>query len=856
MGTYGGLPRPRYADAGPPQPPRGDYTQARERDRQEYEQRQQPATFRERERAFNESQRAYNESRSQERREIRERAQMPPPSAMPTKPSYPRLTEQPPTNGYTSQNSLPAPENANRHYSPRRPAKGMEEIMRHIQSNWKDMEGDDCVPVKVALRLEDPSSLGLADKEGDFSNTHADLQKCLKSVVNEHYADFNSAVGTYHKIQNAINESQSRVRQLKMGLINVKEGMLSARPEVKSLAEQSGELDELLVTLNSIESFKTVPSKLEEKISEKKFLGAVDLLMDSLKNITKSELDGIGAITDLRNYFASQEGTLLDILIEELHDHLYLRSPYCKDRWKGKKANGEDRDPKDTMLSSGVNAWDRPFSHYLNNVELTTAMVEDPSKNPEADTFYYIHMILESLNKLGQLDEAITRIEQRMPMELYKVVEKTNHDVDAKYPGHIRGHLSKAGRKMMSLQTNDGRAQVLSDFLWTLYSKFEAIAESHRVLHEVIGGIAAREKVAKPEKYTTGFKELWKLYQMEMRSILHDYLATDGENVARSGLNSSATNDIFARLVRDKSKKMFRLSEMDQKSESMKAEEDELNEILKSSVPGLVSKSRAKDGTDLISDRGGQDRTVAGHKLLIEPGVFNMTTLLPPSLTFLQRLKDIVPTTAHIPMSTLTSFLDDFLINVFHPQLEEAVGELCAQAMIDLEAFAEDSQWSKHALHPIFKGTAMFMSLIRAFSGMLSSIPQDQMFTQVIIDQLITYYDKCHGFYKALVSRVAAPDEAQNGKTTLAMKAAASLAASGEVHDAVLSVLRHDTAAMPETSKTDLIAKETQALLTATKANPLSPYDIISDPKSVHQLSLLYNSMQWLAAALTQIRHV
>src|SRR6202012_2977092 len=134
------------------------------------------------------------------------------------------------------------------------------------------------------------------------------------------------------------------------GLMNVKDGMLSARPEVKSLAVQSCDLDNMLLTLNTIESFKAIPGKLEEKISEKKFLGAVDLLMESLKHITKSELDGIGAIADLRNYFTNQEGTLLDILMEELHDHLYLRSPYCKDRWKGKKANGDDRDPKDYML--------------------------------------------------------------------------------------------------------------------------------------------------------------------------------------------------------------------------------------------------------------------------------------------------------------------------------------------------------------------------------------------------------------------------------------------------------------------------------------------------------------------------
>ncbi|KIW75401.1 hypothetical protein Z517_10142 [Fonsecaea pedrosoi CBS 271.37] len=852
-GGYGGMPRARFGDG--PAPSRNEYDHGRARDPREHEQRQPTPSFRERERAYNEGQRAYNESRSRDGREMR--GQMPPPSNIPSRPSQSALNQQAPTNGYTAPQNYPPPDTANRHYSPRRPPKSMDEILRHIQSNWKDMEGDECVPVKMALRLMDPSSLGLADKEGDFANTHVDLQKCLKSVVNEHYADFNSAVGTYHKIQNAIRDSQSRVRHLKLGLMNVKDGMLTTRPELRTLAEKSGELDDMLVTLSKIESFKLIPGKLEEKISEKKFLGAVDILMDSLKNITKSEFDGIGAISDLRSYFNNQESTLLDILIEELHDHLYLRSPYCKDRWKGKKANGEDRDPKDNMMAVGINAWDRPFSHYLSNVDLMTPMVEDPTKNPETDTFYYIHMIIESLNKLGQLGEAVSRIEQRMPIELYKVAEKTNHDIDAKYPSHLRAQFNKANRKTYSLQVNDGRAQVLSDFLWTLYSKFEAIAESHRVLHEVIGGIAVREKASKPDKYTTGFKELWKLYQMEMRSILHDYLATDGDHLTlRSGLGGTANTDVFARPQRDRNKKMFRLAEMDQKSESMKAEEDELNEILKSSVPGLVSKSRGRDGSDLITDRSGQDSSVAAHKLLVEPGVFNMTILLPPSLTFLQRLKDIVPSTAHIPMSTLTTFLDDFLINVFHPQLEEAVTELCAQAMIDLEAFSEDTQWTKHSPHPIFKGTVSFMALIRAFSGMLSSIPQDQIFTQLLIDQLVTYYDKCYGFYKALVSRVASSDNDQNGSTTLSTKTAASLAASGDVHDVALELLNYDKSTNKSMSRPSMIAKEVQTLLSTTKTNPLSAYDIISDPKSVHQLSLLYNSMQWLAAALAQIRHV
>ena len=722
--------------------------------------------------------------------------------------------------------------------------------MRHIQNNWKPMEGDECIPVKVALQLMDPSSLGLADKEADFSGTHVDLQRSLKSVVNEHYADFNSAVGTYHKIQNAIRESQVRVRMLKGGLMNVKGGMLNTRPELRGLAETSGNLDDMIGMLSVIEELKTVPTRLEERISEKKFLSAVDLLLESLRGLRKSELEEITALSDMRSYFANQESSLIDILVEELHDHLYLKSPYCAERWKKRRADGELKEGIEGLMNEGGNAWDRPVYHFLSNLDTTKAMEEDASKNPEADTFYYIHLILESLNKLGHLEDAIERIEQRMPVELYRVVEKTNNEIDARYPSHVRGQLNKDKRTTMSMRHNDGRSQVLSDFLWTLYSKFEAVAEGHRVVHEVVAGIVSRDGVTKADKYTGGFKELWKLYQMEMRSILHDYLATDGHSGSRGGLASTTTTDLFSRSNRDKSKRMFRLAEMDQKALVVKSEQAELDEILKSSVPGLVSKSKAK-GINNNSERN-HDNTSAGHKLLIEPGVFNMTILLTPSLTFLQRLKDIVPQTSQIPMSTLTSFLDEFLLNIFHPQLEEAVTELCARCMVDLEAFFEDPLWSKHSSHPIFKGTIAFMTLIRSFSDMLSSIPQDQMFTQLIINQLVTYYDKCFGFYKAIVSRVATPATTLGGNT-LTIKTAAAFADKGEIRDVALAVLKSNSS---DASSSESIAKEVQLLQKASRSVPISSYDIISDPKSVYQLSLLHNSMQWLSAALAQIRHI
>jgi exocyst complex component 4 len=90
----------------------------------------------------------------------------------------------------------------------------------------------------------------------------------------------------------------------------------------------------MIQMLSLIEQLQLVPDKLEARISEKRFLGAVDILQDALRMIRKSEMQDIGALSDLRIYLSNQEHSLTDILIEELHNHLYLKSPYCEDRWK------------------------------------------------------------------------------------------------------------------------------------------------------------------------------------------------------------------------------------------------------------------------------------------------------------------------------------------------------------------------------------------------------------------------------------------------------------------------------------------------------------------------------------------
>lgn len=285
---------------------------------------------------------------------------------------------------------------------------------------------------------------------------------------------------------------------------------------------------------------------------------------------------------------------------------------------------------------------------------------------------------------------------------------------------------------------------------------------------------------------------------------------------------------------------------MDTKSSELSQQREDLEFILKSSVPGLVSDSKRPDDIT-TSTSSNLDGSATGHKLLVEPSVFNMGILLPPSLDFLNRLKEVVPPGSDIVMSTLTSFLDDFLVNVFHPQLDETLVELCAQTFIELDAFQEDPQWSQHSKKPIFKGTSKFFTLITAFCKMLDNLPHDQAFSQLIITQMSTYASKCTGWYKALVSR-SQPKQSTGGR----VKAAAAYAESENEIGRTISQLIQ---AEPEEAS-ELVEKEISLLIAKADEDPLDQLDMIQDKKSLQGLCLLYTSMKWLATKVAQLRFI
>ena len=136
---------------------------------------------------------------------------------------------------------------------------------------------------------------------------------------------------------------------------------------------------------------------------------------------------------------------------------------------------------------------------------------------------------------------------------------------------------------------------------------------------------------------------------------------------------------------------MFRFADTDtrQLASEVKTVDDALQKSLKSSVPGLVHMQSADSGANSQQSilpgltSGSDDRfsSATKHRTLIPPNAFNVSTLFQPTLAFIDRATSIVPPGFEEETGTFSSVLEDFVVKVFLPQLDEKVTASFQQAV-------------------------------------------------------------------------------------------------------------------------------------------------------------------------------
>ena len=140
--------------------------------------------------------------------------------------------------------------------------------------------------------------------------------------------------------------------------------------------------------------------------------------------------------------------------------------------------------------------------------------------HPEGDSFNYIKTLILALRSLNQVHRAVESLTQRLPLEVYQLVQCTISEVESRHFIDVRSiHSGSRDQKSLNgLGKSETNLEVIADLLWTLYSKLAAVLSGHRIVHECILAIVKQVKGNGNLKDTMGFNyiEVWKPIQSEV----------------------------------------------------------------------------------------------------------------------------------------------------------------------------------------------------------------------------------------------------------------------------------------------------------------------------------------------------
>ncbi|KAI8340907.1 Sec8 exocyst complex component-specific domain-containing protein [Chlamydoabsidia padenii] len=756
----------------------------------------------------------------------------------------------------------------------------LQAVMEDIQNGWEFMLDEDFDPVTLALALMDDSSVGRGRDYSTFQRIYYDLDDALHVIVDDYYMGFNNSIGTFGGVLQYINDSRNRVTQMKANLKKCKAELLEKHTDLLNMWSKTQQHKEMLNLLEIIEDIRLTPEKLDNLTSSKHVFSAATLLVNALKTINSKELMDIGALDDLRNALNSEKNNLNDMLIEELHNHLYLKSFYCVNLWSD-YITGQQSLPEPMVKPRSFANTEESGKQDMFSLTENDILTEDLEKNPETDSYYYMEIIMEAFAVLGEIPSALQTLQDRLPLEIHNLFETTITQVESRHSvQHQQGRRDQNKKDeesdiyCLDKANTDTRNEILKDLLWTLYSKIEAVLRGHRFIETC----AHRSKKRMADSVKKDFRiyhfhEIWRPIQSEIRSLLQDYLTTQERRAAAAQSNSFLTKDdsSSASLARSqiKSKSLFKFTDA---SESKEVEidyqpiQDTLYTSYRKMVPDLASCPELVSGTVMnsnIVDRFSTNMMARGsHKLLVTPDAYNVSVLLKPTMAFLDRLRQVFPNYDDQNEEGFGNFLDDFAINVFLPQIEEKVMQLIHLATSGLDAFQDARHYKSYSRYPIVKSAVALISVVQSLCRTMHTMPfHNEEYVRMVEVVLLKYYEKCYQRFYYIVARgntyTTRPKD-QNAADT-------NISASGDwaQDESLVGLLAQnpffndDTKADDEFVKALNQAEITMEFKLKNASQPdrqIEADELIFDQNKLIFLGRLYHSLKWFVREIWELR--
>ncbi|KXS11677.1 hypothetical protein M427DRAFT_426557 [Gonapodya prolifera JEL478] len=736
----------------------------------------------------------------------------------------------------------------------------VERIYSEITQKWDFMMPQDFNSVLTALSLLDNSSLG-RDYDS-FTAMLQRLEKAMDILVNDHFQAFNTSVHTFSGVVDNVVESQKRIDEMKMHMEQCRHLLQCKRNDLLDLWTREVQYKDMLQIIDVIDDLRKTPDRLENLVSGKYFLNATRLLLNSIKTLEHQHYTNIGALVDLRQALNSLRNTLHETLIEELNRHIYLKSPFSADRLPTQSDNsplgnvgemqgrvgkdGRIRRPGTTLqVSKGTKSTDSEERHEV---------FEDLDVNPELDSYHYIEVLVECLRLLGKIPETIDVIRQRLPLELYDLVERTTTEVRKRHDVAVdrkpRGTSSFLLEipDIIGLDSETAEADALKDFLSSLYQRLEIIVHGHLFLIEVIRD--AMHNGGKPTPYE--IHEVWTAIQNEVKSLLYDYFTSQQEGKSFRGGGLFSVNDVVrdTKSSKERSTKhpIFRVLESSGDTSVSMAYQDvaaKFATLRDDSVE--ISKSR---NTLAVADKFASRKEPSGHQLLIRPDPRRVLVAFRPTIQFMERIAGLVLLKSQ-EGSDFRVFLDDFILNVFLPKQEDTILQFFQDFINGEDAFGVELN-TELSMFPLIKSAIALVVLVQGLCRTLHKIPvHREEFVNMIEMILAKYHDKCQAKFRALMSTESTTGEQVDQMAILSAVWAqdTGLVEILSQNSNFLNTEEDDAAANESLSERELTLE-----MKLKKERSIHRSELVFDHKKLWAVANLHYSMEWFSKQIQKLR--
>ncbi|KAI9334954.1 Sec8 exocyst complex component-specific domain-containing protein [Obelidium mucronatum] len=724
--------------------------------------------------------------------------------------------------------------------------KEVTSVMDAVRVNWDFMSNTQFNPVPHALSLLD-SSHGLDIKK--FYLMHEKLEQTMDVIVNDYHQAFNDSIQTFSAVVENISDSQKRVSDMKSELDWCKELLQSRKFDVFPLWVKSIQYKEMMHILDTIEALQKVPDRIESLITGRFFFMAVTTLMSSLSVLNSPEFQDIGALSNIRVHLVEVAETLHETLIDELNNHLYLKSPHSLDRIGVLLQDLESRDNLKTTT---------PFDSSANLMDLEDhKLLEDLDANPEQDSFHYMKVLVECLDIIERLPDAVEILQDRLSVEFYYTVERTIQETDQQKPRNDapkRQSSTSNAQDLIGLSDRLEDAYILRDLLCNLFEKLETIIVGHGFVLKMINQKLENRGIA-IEVYS--IHEVWSVVQNEVKSLLYDYLTRTSRT---SDFESAIVtmNDILKEKrsfrgmpsrggdsKKSESTKLFKLSTAP--NAALTAEYMKLKgakEIQNISAITLNDEAISTATTGIVDKYANVVST--GHRLLISPDPYNVLIAFKPTMSFVRKIEDMV---SRKKTGKFTIFLDDFILSVFLPSMEERVLEYFHEFVNGSESFVTD-QNQDVAPMPLVKSVVALTVLIQAMCRTLFVMPVHQIeFIKMIEMIVVKFYEKILARYRSLMAGEQLHEDYQG---------VGIISAGWACEDEVVQLLLKNTyflPGIPNAAINKVLAEsETYAEMNFKKERSFDRRELIFDSRKLQAVAHMHYSIDWFIAQIGHLR--